>query len=128
MAPYTVIDFGKGSEIVAEGLRAAMLQEKALLELSKKQLKSKPADQTSLWNVNRKDTLNITYIEVNGMVNYSDDYVKGKLRFKEGDQIQFEDLKRGINNLAATNNFNTIRYKLIEKNNWAGFNFKLERK
>jgi len=54
------------------------------------------------------------------MVNYSDDYVKGKLRFKEGDQIQFEDLKRGINNLAATNNFNTIRYKLIEKTTGLG--------
>lgn len=120
MASYTVIDFGKGSEIVAEGARAAMLQEKALLELSEKQLKSKSTDQTSLWNASKKDTLNITYIEVNGMVNYSDDYVKGKLRFKEGDQIQFEDLKRGINNLAATNNFNTIRYKLIEKTTGLG--------
>ena len=115
MAPYSVIDFDRGVEIVAEGARAAFLKEKALIELSKKQLKRKLKDQTPLWNTYRKDTLNITYIEVNGMVNYSDDYVKGKLRFKEGDQIKFEDLKRGINNLAATNNFNTIRYKLIEK-------------
>ena len=120
MAPYSVIDFDRGMEIVAEGARAALLKEKVLLELSKKQSKSKPKDQTPLWNTYRKDTLNITYIEVNGMVNYSDDYVKGKLRFKEGDQIKFEDLKRGINNLAATNNFNTIRYKLIEKTTGLG--------
>jgi len=120
MAPYSVIDFDRGLEIVAEGARAAFLKEKALIELSKKQLKRKLKDQTPLWNTYRKDTLNITYIEVNGMVNYSDDYVKGKLRFKEGDQIKFEDLKRGINNLAATNNFNTIRYKLIEKTTGLG--------
>ena len=120
MAPYSVIDFDRGVEIVAEGVRAAFLKEKALIELSKKQLKRKLKDQTLLWNTYRKDTLNITYIEVNGMVNYSDDYVKGKLRFKEGDQIKFEDLKRGINNLAATNNFNTIRYKLIEKTTGLG--------
>ena len=120
MAPYSVIDFDRGVEIVAEGARAAFLKEKALIELSKKQLKRKLKDQTPLWNTYRKDTLNITYIEVNGMVNYSDDYVKGKLRFKEGDQIKFEDLKRGINNLAATNNFNTIRYELIEKTTGLG--------
>lgn len=120
MAPYSVIDFDRGVEIVAEGARAAFLKEKALIELSKKQLKRKLKDQTPLWNTYRKDTLNITYIEVNGMVNYSDDYVKGKLRFKEDDQIKFEDLKRGINNLAATNNFNTIRYKLIEKTTGLG--------
>ena len=120
MAPYSVIDFDRGVEIVAEGARAAFLKEKALIELSKKQLKRKLKDPTPLWNTYRKDTLNITYIEVNGMVNYSDDYVKGKLRFKEGDQIKFEDLKRGINNLAATNNFNTIRYKLIEKTTGLG--------
>ena len=120
MAPYSVIDFDRGVEIVAEGARAAFLKEKVLIELSKKQLKRKLKDQTPLWNTYRKDTLNITYIEVNGMVNYSDDYVKGKLRFKEGDQIKFEDLKRGINNLAATNNFNTIRYKLIEKTTGLG--------
>ena len=120
MAPYSVIDFDRGVEIVAEGARAAFLKEKALIELSKKQLKRKLKDPTPLRNTYRKDTLNITYIEVNGMVNYSDDYVKGKLRFKEGDQIKFEDLKRGINNLAATNNFNTIRYKLIEKTTGLG--------
>ena len=115
MAPYSIIDFDKGAAIVAEGARAALLQENALLELSKNQLKKTPLDKTFRRRDSRADTLKINYIEVNGIVNYSDDYVKGKLRFKEGDQILFEDLKRGINNLAATNNFNTIRYKLIEK-------------
>jgi NTE family protein len=115
MARYSVIDFDSGGEIVAEGALAALLQENALLELSNKQLERTPIDTVPRRNANTADTLNITYIEVNGIVNYSDDYVKGKLRFKEGDQIQFEDLKRGINNLAATDNFNTIRYKLIEK-------------
>ena len=115
MARYSVIDFDRGGEIVTEGALAALLQENALLELSNKQLERTPIDTVPRRNANTADTLNITYIEVNGIVNYSDDYVKGKLRFKEGDQIQFEDLKRGINNLAATDNFNTIRYKLIEK-------------
>ena len=39
MAPYSIIDFDKGAAIVAEGARAALLQENALLELSKNQLK-----------------------------------------------------------------------------------------
>ena len=120
MAPYSIIDFDKGAAIVAEGARAALLQENALLELSKNQLKKTPLDKTFQRRDSRADTLKINYIEVNGIVNYSDDYVKGKLRFKEGDQILFEDLKRGINNLAATNNFNTIRYELIEKTTGLG--------
>lgn len=101
MAPYSIIDFDKGAAIVAEGARAALLQENALLELSKNQLKKTPLDKTFQRRDSRADSLKINYIEVNGIVNYSDDYVKGKLRFKEGDQILFEDLKRGINNLAA---------------------------
>lgn len=120
MSSFNVVDFDKGETIIQEGERAAKASLRALEKLSKRQEAVLNAPLPRPLSPQIKDTLKVRYIEVNGIVNYSDDYVKGKLRFKEGDNIQFEDLKRGINNLAATNNFNTIRYKLIEKTNGLG--------
>ena len=44
--------------------------------------------------------------------NYTKEYIRGKLRFKPGSTITYDDLKTGINNLNATQNFSTISYCL----------------
>lgn len=117
---FSVVDFAKAIEIEREGQKAATDQMSALEILGRIQRKKQPIP--SPVGTISKNPLNfkISYIEVNGAQNYSNDYVKGKLLFREGDQINFETLKRGINNLAATDNFKTIRYKMVEKTTGLG--------
>lgn len=117
---FSVVDFGKAIEIEEEGQKAAMEQMSALEILGSKQ-KNKQRIPSSVGAISKNPLdFKISYIEVNGVQNYSNDYVKGKLLFREGDQINFETLKRGINNLAATDNFKTIRYKMVEKTTGLG--------
>ena len=54
-----------------------------------------------------------------GNKNYTRGYVKGKLRFDLGKKITFKKLQQGINNLAATGNFKTIRHELMSNGNGA---------
>lgn len=123
ISAYTVVSFDKAQEIVATGETAAMKHYKALTQLYKRQegvinKNQPPMGAKDFFNKGVKtppNPLKISEIVVNGIQNYSDNYIKGKLRFKQGDNITFEDLERGINNIAATNNFKTIRYRLEEK-------------
>ncbi|TEB40731.1 patatin, partial [Flavobacterium circumlabens] len=58
------------------------------------------------------DTIGIKKINSDPLDNYTREYIRGKLRFKPGSTITYEDLKTGINNLNATQNFSTISYCL----------------
>ena len=116
---FSVVDFDLGTEIALEGRKAAMDQLPALERLGLRQAREKIDKKWGGIDKN-PSALTISYIEVNGIQNYSDDYVKGKLLFREGHSISFEELKNGINNLAATNNFKTIRYKMVEKTTGLG--------
>ena len=60
----------------------------------------------------QKDTLIIKKISINTLENYTRAYILGKLRFKNGKKISYEDLKTGINNINATQNFNRISYTI----------------
>ena len=59
------------------------------------------------------DSIFINRLVLEGNINYSRAYVKGKLRINLPIKTTFQKLQQGISNLAATNNFNTIRYELI---------------
>lgn len=104
---YTVVSFDKGKEIIDEGEKAAMLKYKELKEVALQQ--SHKAERV---HCAAKDSLEIDGIELNGNERYSRAYVKGKLRFRNGAKISYDDLSIGIGNLLATNNFNSVRYKL----------------
>ena len=60
------------------------------------------------------DSLNLKKIVINEMNNYTRAYVIGKLGFKEGSKISFENLKNGIDKLNATQNFRAINYELVK--------------
>ncbi len=109
MENYTVIDFDKIDTILSLGEIAA--REK-WLEL--KSLSAKDARQDRP-KVGAEDTVMISGLVVEGNQNYSRGYVKGKLRFDPDDKITFEKLKQGINNLAATGNFISVRYELTSE-------------
>jgi NTE family protein len=104
---YGVISFDEGQEIIKKGEEAAMLQ---IDEISKLADTSQPY---KLHNFKvQKDTLQIKSVTINKLENYTRAYILGKLRFKNGSIIKYDDLKKGINNINATQNFSRISYTL----------------
>lgn len=109
MEDFTVIDFDRRDEIISVGEEAAREQWEALRELGNQDSSGAyPEIDKTL-----PDTLLITDLILSGNKNYSRGYVKGKLRFDLDEKIPFEKLKQGVGNLAATNNFVSVRYKLL---------------
>jgi len=106
---FSVIDFAYGKTIIASGEKAAMDKYDELKNLAVKQnasvVKTNPIETI--------DSLSIKHLIIEGNKDYTRAYIKGKLRLNQDEKITFNKLQQGINNLAATNNFNTIRYKLF---------------
>lgn len=104
---YGVISFDKGQEIIKIGEEAAMAEIEKIKNL---------VGQNQNYVLNKikiqKDTLIIKKISINTLENYTRAYILGKLRFKNGKKISYEDLKTGINNINATQNFNRINYTI----------------
>ncbi|NJB71246.1 NTE family protein [Saonia flava] len=111
---FSVIDFNLTEQIIQSGQIAAMEKIDQLKEVSIKQInKEEEKKQVVL-----KDSLTVNRLRLIGNNNYSRGYVKGKLRFDLAQKTTFDKVQKGIGNLAATNNFKTIRYQL--KSNGAG--------
>jgi NTE family protein len=112
VSDYGVISFNEGQEIVMKGQKAAFGVSQQLEKL---------ADTTTVYNLNKlkvkKDFLHVKSISINKLDNYTRAYVLGKLRFNNGKKITYEDLKTGINNINATQNFSRISYTLEGKEN-----------
>lgn len=112
ISKFTVISFDQGDEIIKRGEEAAF----ACYE----KIKSYGRGNYQLNQLKTKvDSLNINKIIVNDLKNYTASYVIGTLGFKQGSTICYDDLKKGINTLNATQNFSTISYT-IEKNENGG--------
>ncbi|TDQ33089.1 patatin-like phospholipase family protein [Zeaxanthinibacter enoshimensis] len=106
---FSVIDFNLKETIVERGEKATRVHMDALQQLAARQEEA-PVRPTPVPAV---DSLTVNRLIITGNDNYTRGYVKGKLRFSLGEPTTFEKLQQGISNLAATNNFQTIRYKLI---------------
>ncbi|WP_083572180.1 patatin-like phospholipase family protein [Flavobacterium johnsoniae] len=104
---YGVISFDKGEEIIRKGEEAAFaVYEKIKSLVNEDNFYKKPKLKVV------SDTLEIEKINTAQLDNYTKEYIRGKLRFKPGSTITYDDLKTGINNLNATQNFSTISYCL----------------
>jgi NTE family protein len=106
---FSVIDFNLAGPIIENGRTAALEHLDTLKELAAKQNRVKK----STGNIVPTDSIFINRLVLEGNINYSRAYVKGKLRINLPIKTTFQKLQQGISNLAATNNFNTIRYELI---------------
>lgn len=110
VSEYGVISFGEGAEIIKKGEAAALGVYDQIKKLG----------DTTNYKLNevkvKKDFLQIKNITINKLDNYTRAYVLGKMHFKNGSKISYEDLKTGINNINATQNFSRINY-IIESNN-----------
>lgn len=109
MDSYSVIDFNLQGSIIDNGEKAASEQQEALRMLAERQGSAKK-DKLPIIPT---DTLVVNRLVVSGNNNYTRGYVKGKLRFNLAEKITFKKLQQGISNLAATGNFQTIRYDLV---------------
>ncbi|MEN2401394.1 patatin-like phospholipase family protein [Flavobacterium sp. MC2016-06] len=104
---YGVISFDKGEEIIRKGEEAAFaVYEKIKSLVDENNFYKKPKLKVS------SDTLEIKKINSDQLDNYTKEYIRGKLRFKPGSTITYDDLQTGMNNLNATQNFSAISYCL----------------
>ena len=107
VSEYGVISFDAGRGIIKKGEEAAF----AVYEQIKKF-----SDTTGTYKLNRMkvvtDSITIKNISINKLDNYTRSYILGKLNFKNGKTIHYDDLKTGIDNLNATQNFSRISYTL----------------
>ncbi|MGM0635797.1 MAG: patatin-like phospholipase family protein [Bacteroidota bacterium] len=109
---FSVLDFDLGKQLIENGKIAARDNFAAL---------RKVADQQNLQvmrtGVKIPDSLSIQEISISGNKNYPRNYIKGKLRLNENERISFKDINNGLNNLAATDNFDRINYTLKRHEN-----------
>ena len=109
MEDFSVIDFDLAGPIIENGRTAALEHLDTLKRLAAKQNRVRKSTR----NIVSKDSISINRLVLEGNINYSRAYVKGKLRIKLPAKTTFKKLQQGISNLAATNNFTTIRYELV---------------
>lgn len=108
---YGVMSFDSGDEIVSKGEEAAFSVFERLKQLG---VQSKNYKKPKMKN--EIDSLHIVNINCNKLKNYTKEYIYGKLRFKPGAKISYDQLQTGINNLNATENFSAIDYYFDDNN------------
>ena len=106
---FSVIDFDLVEPIIENGKMAALEHMETLRNLAAKQNRVRKTHK----KIETKDSIFINRLILEGNINYSRAYVKGKLRINLPVKTTFQKLQLGISNLAATNNFTTIRYELV---------------
>ena len=103
---FSVISFDRGRSIIKKGEQAAMMVYEELKTAAHDSAFVRPPKPVNV------DSIAIKGIVVNPLDNFTRSYVLGKLRFKPNRKISYIDLKSGIDNLTATNNFSAISYSL----------------
>lgn len=119
ISDFSVISFDMGEAIVRKGEEAAFAVYDKLKAIG---------DTTKVRKKYPKvvvDSLAIKSIKVNPLDNYTRSYVIGKLRFKQDSKISYNDLKVGIDNITATQNFSSIGYSLEKSDDGTGDNLTL---
>ncbi|MCB0444744.1 MAG: patatin-like phospholipase family protein, partial [Gelidibacter sp.] len=113
---FSVVSFDKGTKIIENGVIAAQKQIEALNQLPKR--KTNLATETYLTS---NDSINIKNINLLGYKKYTRAYILGKLKFKENTTLSYTDFNEGVNNLVATNNFDTFQYQFHKSDDGKGY-------
>lgn len=100
---FSVVSFEDGEQIIHQGEEAARKIFDTLQKLgSGKPVVKKPAAL--------QDEFYIEQIRIAGLNNYTRSYILGKLNFKPGSTITYDDLNTGLSTLNATQNFTSMSY------------------
>lgn len=105
---FNIMSFEKGKEIIKAGELAARKHMEDLEQISHLQ----EAPQRDSRPVPVIDSLFISDVRIEGHSSYPRAYILGKLKVKYPAKVSYDDLRFGINNLSATDNFNRINYRL----------------
>ncbi len=103
---FNVVSFNDGQQIVQNGITAAEPYRELFRQIAT--LQQSPKKETKLKG--HKKLSQISNIEIRGTENYSRSYVLGKLRFRENQEVSFDEFTEGFNRLNATQNFKNINY------------------
>ncbi len=104
---FNVISFSEGAQIIEKGKLAAIQHEEALKRLSLTHM----VKEESQFHASVSDSIMIKNIGVNELSKYTRSYVLGKLKLKANEKVSYEEFEKGINNLVATNNFDSFLYR-----------------
>ena len=117
---FGIISFGDGQEIIKKGEEAAFSVYEKIKSLSDSQEKFDLKNYKTT-----SDSLVIKNINHNGLAHYTRSYILGKLGFNNKKSIDYKDIKIGIDNLSATQNFSSIKYSLEKNGLFDNFNLEL---
>lgn len=116
---YGVISFADGSQIIDKG-------EEAAREVLEKLKEVATLGYINKGKIEEKNALIVDKIIINRLTNYTDSYVLGKLGIKDQESITYDELRSGVDNLAASRDFSTISYTIDhDKECGETLNFKL---
>ncbi|OEK09727.1 patatin [Flavivirga aquatica] len=106
---YSVVAFEKGSEIIEKGRQAGITKIEALKKIKPNKRSKRRVQKIK---IQPKDSITINNIALDGYGKYTRSYILGKLKLKSGEKICYNDFRKGVNNLVATNNFDVFEYEL----------------
>ena len=115
---FTVVSFDEGALIVKNGKEAALDKAeelKTILEHQERPYRAKVKKEIG-------DSIQINQIYVKGNKRYTRAYVLGKLKIKGGEKINYNAFEKGVNNLVATNNFDSFYYELVKREQEEAYN------
>jgi len=107
---FNIVSFSDGAKIIEKGKQAAILKTQGLKPFFKTKEKEYIKEEIP-------DSITISSFFFEGLNNYTRAYVLGKLKLKSNEKIGYNDFEKGIDNLVATNNFDSFQYKLIKNEN-----------
>lgn len=108
---FSILSFDQGKEIIESGRQAASKLKAKLEALAQRQGDSTSPERDRFQPI-IPDSLLIDEIHLTGMHHYKRSYVRGKIKVPIHEEISFDLLEQGLDNLAATNNYEWIGYHL----------------
>ncbi|WP_431133464.1 patatin-like phospholipase family protein [Psychroserpens mesophilus] len=115
---FTVVSFSESEKIIENGKQATLKKIEKLKTLPKYSTTNAIRPIT---NKASTDSIKINGISIEGNKRYTRSYILGKLKFKNDIKVSYEDFNRGVNNLIATNNFDTFKYQFKKSEGKDGY-------
>lgn len=104
---FSVVSFGNGTEIIQRGADAARKFQEDFRQLGQERYVNNPPNY-----VEKSDEfVDINNIHINGIENYTRNYIYGKIKLRPYQHTTFSKLVSGMNDLNATQNFSSISYE-----------------
>lgn len=114
---FSVLSFSEGIKIVQSGEQAALLKINELKLLLALKKKSKKANL----KITPIDSIVINEIVLRGNKRYTRAYILGKLKLKDNSKVSYDNFSKGVNNLVATNNFDSFQYEFQKSQGKEGY-------